>query len=143
MDAEIVQLVEQAGPYLSAAAGAYGAQVFARAEDAAVEAAVDATAGLGRRILRAVWHRQGEQGRDALASAVEDAAQEPDDADAAGALRQHVKRALREDEELRQELAELFAQAQPSSVVALGKRSIASGSNSGVQITGDDAHVKR
>nr|WSX75201.1 hypothetical protein OH826_15650 [Streptomyces sp. NBC_00899] len=143
MSAEIVQLVEQAGPYLSAAVGAYGAQVFARAEDAAVGAATDATAGLGRRILQAVWHRQDEQGRATLASAVEDAAQEPDDADAAGVLRQQIKRALREDEELRHELVELFAQAPQSSVVASGERSIASGSNSGVQITGDDAHVTR
>lgn len=140
---EIVQLVEQAGPYLSAAAGAYGVQVFGRAEDAAVGAAADATANLGRRILQAVWHRQGERGRAALASAVQDVAHEPEDVDAAGALRQQVKRALREDEDLRWELAELFAQASGSSVVASGERSIASGSNSGVQITGDDAHVTR
>lgn len=143
MSAEIVQLMEQAGPYLSAAVGAYGMQVFERAEGAAVDAAADATASVGRRIFQAVWHRQGDQGRAALASAVEDAAQEPDDADAAGALRQQIKRALREDEDLRRELAELFAQAPGSSVVASGERSIASGSNSGVQITGDDAHVTR
>ncbi|MFJ4406786.1 hypothetical protein [Streptomyces sp. NPDC088910] len=141
MSAEIVQLVEQAGPYLSAAAGAYGVQVFGRAEDAAVGAAADATASLGRRILQAVWHRQGEQGRAALASAVEDVVQEPDNVDAAGALRQQIKRALREDEDLQRELAELFAQVSGSSVVASGERSIASDSNSGVQITGDDAHV--
>ncbi|MFK3736047.1 hypothetical protein ACI2LJ_37905, partial [Streptomyces sp. NPDC088090] len=95
----------------------------------------------GRRILQAVWHRQGEQGRAALASAVEDVVQEPDNVDAAGALRQQIKRALREDEDLQRELAELFAQVSGSSVVASGERSIASDSNSGVQITGDDAHV--
>lgn len=56
MDAEIVQL---AGPYLTAAAGAYGAAVLTRVEDVAA----DATVSVGRRILQTVWRRRNEAGR--------------------------------------------------------------------------------
>ncbi|NUS17633.1 MAG: hypothetical protein HOY69_40605 [Streptomyces sp.] len=149
MSAEIAQLVEQAGPYLTAAVGAYGAAVLARAEDAAADVvagavtdAADATAGLGRRLLHAVWRRGDPRGRTALEDAVRDAADEPDDADAAAALRQQLKRALREDAELRAEIAALVgAPAQGSvTVTASGTRAIAA-QNIGVAVTGDHATV--
>src|SRR5882757_1931434 len=101
MGAEIVELVEQAGPYLTTALGAYGAGVLGRAESAAV----DATANVGRRILHAVWRRRNAQGQAELEAAVRDAVEDPDDSDAAAALRQQIKRALRDDEELLRELA--------------------------------------
>ncbi|WP_330308117.1 MULTISPECIES: hypothetical protein [unclassified Streptomyces] len=107
VDAEIVQLLEQAGPYLTAAVGAYGAAVLTRAEDTAAEATVT----LGRRILRAVWSRRDEPGRAALEQAVAEAADEPDDLDAAAMLRRQLKQALREDAELRTELAEMLRTA--------------------------------
>lgn len=140
MNAEIGQLVEQAGPYLTAALGAYGAGVLSRAEDSAVEA----TANLGRRLLHAVWQRRDEQGRAELEAAVQDAAEEPVEADAAAAVRQQIKRAMREDAELRQELAGLLATA-PSGVVtvtASGERAIAA-QTIATAISGDNAQIGR
>ncbi|OKK16602.1 hypothetical protein AMK09_23035 [Streptomyces sp. CB02488] len=139
MSAEIANLVDQAGPYLTAALGAYGVGVLARAEDAAV----DATANVGRRFLDVVWRRRGEQGRAELEAAVRDAAEEPDDADAAAALRQQIKRALREDAELLPELAALLPAGQSGSVsvTASGERSIAA-QHITTAITGDNATLR-
>ncbi|MEU5485687.1 hypothetical protein [Streptomyces mirabilis] len=142
MSAEIVQLVEQAGPYLSAAVGAYGVAVLSRAEGAAVEAATEATAGLGRRILQLVWRRRDEDGQAALEAAVQEAAEEPADEDAAAALRQQIKRALREHAGLVEELARLLpARGETVQVTASGERAIAAKSI-GIAISGDNATVK-
>lgn len=134
MGAEIVQLVEQAGPYLASAVSAYGGAVLARGEDAAVEA----TANLGRRILHTVFRRGGESEQAALEAAVRDAAEDPQDADAAAALRQQIKRALREDPELRKELADLLPApaAGQVTIIASGERAIAAHTIT-TAITGD------
>ncbi|MFF5607668.1 hypothetical protein ACFY65_15035 [Streptomyces cellulosae] len=135
MSAEIVQFAGQMSPYLTAALGAYGAGVLTRAENAAV----DATANAGHRLLQAVWRRRDEQGRADLEAAVQDAADEPEDADAAAALRHQIKRALREDAELLRELTEMLpAACSPGvTVTASGDRSIAAGGNIGFAVTGD------
>lgn len=140
MSTEIVQLVEQAGPYLSAAVGAYGATVLSRAQGAAVGAAADATAGLGQRILQLVWHRRDDQGRDALEAAVREAAEEPDDEDAAGALRQQIKRALREDAELAREIAGLLPAAGGVTVNVSGTRAIGA-QHIGIAASGDNTTI--
>lgn len=72
-------------------------------------------------------------------AAVADAAAEPDDEDASAALRQQMKRALREDEELRCELAALLPRQENRgvTVTASGPRSIAGGGSIRVAITGD------
>ncbi|MBL1068140.1 hypothetical protein [Streptomyces sp. 7-21] len=138
MSGEAVQLVEQAAPYLLSAVSAYGMAVFSRAENAAA----DATANLGRRILRAVWRRRDEQGRQELEAAVRDAAETPEDADAAAAVRQQVKRALREDAELRAELARLLpAAGETVRVTASGERSIAAKTIT-TAITGDHTRIQ-
>jgi acyl-CoA reductase-like NAD-dependent aldehyde dehydrogenase len=137
VSAEIVQLVEQAGPYLTTAVGAYGVAVFARAESAAV----DATAHLGRRILQAVWRRRDEQGRAELEAAVQDAAEAPEDEDAAAAVRQQVKRALREDAELRAELARMLPAPETVTVTASGERSIAAKTIT-TAVTGDHTTIQ-
>ncbi|MFF9600937.1 hypothetical protein ACF1GY_01495 [Streptomyces sp. NPDC014684] len=138
MSTEIVQLVEQAGPYLSTAVGAYGVAVFSRAESAAV----DATANLGRRMLQTVWQRRDAQGRAELEAAVQDAAEAPEDADAATAVRQQVKRALREDAELLAELARMLpAAGQTVTVTASGERSIAA-KTIGTAVTGDHTTIQ-
>ncbi|MET9445673.1 hypothetical protein [Streptomyces cinerochromogenes] len=112
MDAEIVQLAEAAGPFLMTAAGAYGAAVLSRTEDAAA----DATVNVGRRILQAVWRHRDEAGQAALEAAVTDVGNDPEDSDAAAALRQQIKRALRDDAELRAELAALLPATAPGAV---------------------------
>ncbi|MEU6368309.1 hypothetical protein ABZ876_21815 [Streptomyces sp. NPDC046931] len=139
MGAEIVELVEQAGPYLTTALGAYGVGVLGRAESAAV----DATANVGCRILHAVWRRGNAQGQAELESAVRDAVEDPNDADAAAALRQQIKRALRDDQELLQELAGLLPDPRGASVTvtASGERTIAA-QRIGTAITGDNATVR-
>ncbi|WP_405916115.1 hypothetical protein [Streptomyces sp. NBC_00728] len=138
MSAEIVQLMQQAGPHLTAAVSSYGVAVFSRAENAAA----DATASLGRRILQAVWHCRDEQGRADLEAAVQDVADDPDDADAAAAVRQQIKRALRDDAELLAELAQMLpAASETVNVTASGERSIAA-KTIGTAITGDSATVR-
>ncbi|WP_371598562.1 hypothetical protein [Streptomyces sp. NBC_00564] len=138
MSAEIVQLVGQAGPYLTTAVGAYGVAVLTRAEDAAV----DATANLGRRMLQAVWRRRDAQGRAELEAAVQDTAEAPGDEDAEAALRQQVKRALREDAELLAELARMLpAGGETVNVTASGERSIAA-KTIGTAVTGDNATIR-
>ncbi|MER7179792.1 hypothetical protein ABT404_09965 [Streptomyces hyaluromycini] len=140
MSAEIVQLVEQAGPYLTTAVSVFGTAVLTRAEDAAA----DATANLGRRILQAVWHRRGEQGQAELEAAVQDAADDPDDGDAAATLRQQIKRALREDVALREELAGMLASAAGAgsvNVTASGERSIAA-QTIHTAVTGDNVTLR-
>ncbi|WP_327292811.1 hypothetical protein [Streptomyces sp. NBC_01198] len=140
MDTEIVQLVEQAGPYLTAAVGAYGAAVLGRAEDAATSAAADATANVGRRLLRAVWHRGDAAEQAALATAVQEVAEESGDEDAAAALRQQVKRALRDDAALRAEVAALLGTAGGVTVNVSGARAIGA-QHIGIAVSGDNATV--
>jgi hypothetical protein len=138
VSAEITQLVGQAGPYLATAVSAYGVAVFSRAESAAV----DATANLGRRILQAVWRRRDEQGQAELEAAVRDTVEAPGDEDAAAALRQQIKCALRDNAELLTELARLLpAAGETVNVTASGERSIAAKTIS-VAVTGDDATVR-
>ncbi|MEU5666770.1 hypothetical protein [Streptomyces longwoodensis] len=138
MSAEIVQLVEQAGPYLTTALSAYGVAVFTRAETAAA----DATANLGRCVLQAVWRRRDERGRAELEAAVHDAVESPEDEDAAAALRQQIKRVLREDAELRAELARLLpASGETVHVTASGERSIAA-KTIGTAVTGDHTTIQ-
>jgi hypothetical protein len=105
-----------------------------------VDAAADATASLGRRILRAVWHRRDGQGRAALETAVREAAEEPDEADAAGALRQQIKRALREDAELAREVAGLLSAAGGVTVNVSGTRAIGA-QHIGTAVSGDHATI--
>ncbi|MFB7999015.1 hypothetical protein ACFC4G_40130 [Streptomyces sp. NPDC056002] len=138
MSSEIVQLVEQAGPYLMTAVSSYGAAVLTRAENAAAEG----TAQLGRRILQMAWRRRDQQGRAELEAAVQDAADAPNDEDAAAALRQQIKRALRDDAELLAELTRLLpAGGETVNVTASGPRSIAA-KNIGTAVTGDNTTIK-
>jgi hypothetical protein len=136
---EIVQLVEHMGPYLSTAMGVYGAGVLTRAENAAA----DATANLGRRILQAVWQRRAEPGRMELLAAVQDAADDSGDPDAAAALRQQIKRALREDTTLRDELAHILSTSRSVSVnvTASGERAVAA-QTIGTAVTGNNVTLR-
>jgi hypothetical protein len=137
---EIVELVEQATPYVSAALTAYGAAALTRAEDEAVGAAVEGTAGVGRRILQLVWRRRDEEGRSTLEGAVRMAAEEPDDTDATGALRHQLKRALREDAELVRELAALLPGQGAVTVNVSGTRAIGA-QHIGIAASGDNVTI--
>ncbi|MFF1902925.1 hypothetical protein [Kitasatospora sp. NPDC058218] len=132
MSTEIAELLTQAGPFLTGALGAYGTAVLTRAEDAAA----DATANTGRRLLQRVWRRGDAAERAELEEAVADA--ETDLASATAALRLHLRAALREDAELRHEITDLIAGqvASAITITAVGERSIAA-HTIGTAITGD------
>ncbi|MFF4525376.1 hypothetical protein [Streptomyces bluensis] len=134
VSAEIVQWVQQAGPAVTAAVGAYGAAVLTRAQDAAA----DATVGLGQRILQAVWRRGDEECRAELERVVDEAVDEQDDAYTTAVLSRLLKRALQDDRELREELTALLPapSAGTVTVTASGERSIAA-QHIGTAITGD------
>lgn len=129
-----MQWVQQAGPAVTAAVGSYGAAVLTRAE----EGAVDATAGLGQRILQAVWRRGGDSGRAELERVVDEAADEGDDAYTAAVLGRLLRRTLQDDPALREELFALLpaGAAGAVTITASGERSIAA-QHIGTAITGD------
>ncbi|WP_306321602.1 MULTISPECIES: hypothetical protein [unclassified Streptomyces] len=140
MGVEIGELVQQAGPYVATAATAYGTAFLTRVEGIAVDATANATAGLGRRVLQRIWHRRDAEGRAALEAAVRDVAEGDGDEDALAALRQQLKRALREDADLAREVAAMLS-AAPVAVTASGPRSIAAQSI-GTAVTGDGNTVE-
>lgn len=124
--------MEQAGPYLTAAVGAYGAVVLTRAQDAAA----DATVGLGQRILQSLWRRGDEAGRAELERVVDEAADEQDDVYSAAVLSRLLRRALRDDPGLQEELSALLPAAGTVTITASGERSIAA-QHIRTAITGD------
>jgi hypothetical protein len=137
MSAQIVQLIEQSKPYLSVVVGAYGAAVFSRAENVAV----DARASLGCRNMWVVWHRRDERGRAALEMAVQDAAEDPADEDAAGVLRQQNKQALRADADLPRPVVGLLPAADGGTLSAMGTRAIGA-RRRGVAVSGDGSIIE-
>ncbi|MEV8586526.1 hypothetical protein AB0424_06220 [Streptomyces sp. NPDC051180] len=140
MSAEIVQLMEQAGPFLSAAVAAYGAGILSRAGEATLDAAVEDTAGLGRRIVRLVWRRRDGDGRAALARAASEAADESGGGDAADGLRREIERALREDPLLAREVAALLPTQRGATVSISGARPIGA-QHIGIALSGDNATI--
>ncbi|MGW0282007.1 hypothetical protein ACWDXT_02680 [Streptomyces sp. NPDC003236] len=134
MDAEVVQLVEQAGPFMTAAVGAYGAAVLTRAQDAAA----DATVGLGQRILQLLWRRGDEAARTELERVVDEAVDEQDDTYSAAVLSRILRRTLRDDPRLQEELSGLLPApaAGTVTITASGERAIAA-QHIGTAITGD------
>ncbi|MFE4399274.1 MULTISPECIES: hypothetical protein [Streptomycetaceae] len=136
---ELDAFMELAGPPIGAALAAYGDSVLTRAEDAAASA----TVGLGTRILQRVWRRRDERQREALESDVADAVQDCANPDAQAALRQAVRRTLRQDPELLAELAAALPRPEPSSVtvVVSGQGSIVNtGTNEGTMSTRTVVH---
>ncbi|TVZ85461.1 hypothetical protein [Streptomyces sp. BK340] len=129
-----MQLVEQAGPAVTAAVGAYGAAVLTRAQDAAAEA----TVGLGQRILQLVWRRRDKAGRTEMERIVAEAANEQDDTYSTAVLGRLLRRALQDDPGLREELSAMLPTpaAGTVTITAAGERSIAA-QHIGNAITGD------
>ncbi|MFC7730661.1 hypothetical protein [Actinomadura keratinilytica] len=148
---DVVRLAAEVTPYVTAAAGAYGAGVLTRVGDRASEATADAAVGWGRRLAQRIFGVRaredeaaggeddevvdGEVVPEALADVIDD----PDDADNQAALRKAIRKALAADAQLAGEVAELLAQAQRSGaqVTSYGDRSPATGANYGIIATGD------
>jgi hypothetical protein len=130
------EFVQEAGGFLTAALTSYGDQVLHQEEIASKGAA----ANIGLRLLQTTARHADEQGRASLQELVEDAAGEPDDKDAAAALRHRISRAVRKDPELGRELAALLpadGRGAGVTVIAKGERSVAAGGDIGFVITGD------
>ncbi|WP_435131690.1 hypothetical protein [Actinacidiphila sp. bgisy144] len=138
---EITEFTDQVGPAIDAALAAYGTAVLTRAE----EAAVGATANLGRRVLARIWRRGAPRAQVVLEDAVQNAAEHPSDDDAAQVLRAQIRRALAGDAELLEELAALLpaTPAGPNRVDASGARAVAAGGDIGTAVTGDNNTVGR
>lgn len=102
---EVATLVSDATPYMTAAVGAYGGAVLAKARDQAA----DATVGTGLRLLQRVFgrRRENEPVPDALAALAGDLA----DPDALGAVRLAVRAALTADPAMLSEFRSILAEA--------------------------------
>jgi hypothetical protein len=105
---EVMEIVNDAWPYVSAAVTGYGAAVLKVSEDAAA----DATLSLGRRILQRVFGRG--QPPDALAHLAAD----PQDADLQAAVRVALRKLLAEDSQLTAQIREMLAEAVATQVIA-------------------------
>jgi hypothetical protein len=105
---EVVAIVNDAWPHISAAVAGYGGAVLKVSEDAAA----DATVSLGRRILQRVF------GRGQPPDALTDLAADPQDADLQAALRVALRKLLAEDSELAAEVRDMLAQAGAAQVNA-------------------------
>jgi hypothetical protein len=136
VDGELAVLIGEVSPYVTAAVGAYGGAVLAKANDQAA----DATVGLGRRILQRIF---GTRAAGEVPQPVADLAADPDDPDLQAALRVAIRKMLAEDAELAADLRGLLAGAPAVTVTASGERSIAAQSITGVASTGDDATITR
>jgi hypothetical protein len=107
---EIAELVTTATPYVTAAAGAYGAAVLAKVRDDAA----DATAGVGRRFLQRVFGRKRDG--EPLPVPLALLAADPADSDALGAVRLAIRQALAADAAMLDEVRQILASAPRSSV---------------------------
>jgi hypothetical protein len=105
MGGDVASLAAEMTPYVSAAVGAYGGAVLARARDEAA----DATVGLGRRLLQRIFGTRGEG--VPLPGALEDLAADPEDGDALAAVRLLVRKVLGADPVLAAEVRSMLASA--------------------------------
>jgi hypothetical protein len=134
MDADAAAMAAQVVPYATAALSAYGGAVLARVQDDAA----DATVGLGRRLLHKIFGTHSAE--EPLPEPLADLAADPGDSDAVAALRLYLRKLLTADTSLRADLGDLLAGAGVT-VTAVGERSIAAHTISGIASTGDNATI--
>lgn len=129
-------LATEISPYVTAAVGAYGGAVLAKAKDQAA----DATVGFGRRLLQRIFGTRDHA--DPLPQAVADLAVDPGDPDLQAALRVAIRGKIAADPVLADDILKMIAD-RPSNVTASGERSIAASTISGIAATGDNITIKR
>jgi hypothetical protein len=140
MVVEAAVLAGTAVKFVIAVARQYGAAVLDHVEDDATDAAADATVTVGRRLLRRLLGRP--ESRDAIGSAVTDAAEHPDEEDYTAVLRVQIRKALEADPQLASDVAGMLANAGVS-IVASGDRAVAAQDISGIVLTGDHSTIQR
>jgi hypothetical protein len=106
MAGEVATLVADASPYVTAAVGAYGGAVLAKVRDDAV----DATVGVGRRLLQRVFGRQKED--EPLPVPLAALAANPNNVDALGMVRWALRQALEADTAMLEEVKSMLASVQ-------------------------------
>jgi len=126
---------------LVALAGRYGRAVIDRVSDEGADAAAEATVGLGRRLLRRLLAKDVPN-REGIEASVVDLGEHPDDEDFQAAVRAQVKKALAADAGLLSELAGMVKDAG-GAAIALGERSVAAQTLSGIVVTGDNTTIQR
>jgi hypothetical protein len=110
MAGEVVALVADATPYVTAAVGAYGGAVLAKVRDDAA----DATVGVGRWLLQRVFgHRSADEPVPVPIAAL---ALDVGDADALGMVRWAMRQALEADAAMLEEVKSILASAQSTVV---------------------------
>ncbi|MBO4140151.1 MULTISPECIES: hypothetical protein [Micromonospora] len=109
-------------PYLSAAAGAYGAAVVQRVSDGAADATANRTLGVGRRLARRLF---GSSRGDQVRTALVELAERPLDEDLVDVLREQVQAALAVDRALLADVMQLLGTSA---------RSVTVTSSQGVQV---------
>ncbi|MEU7673520.1 hypothetical protein AB0C42_01730 [Micromonospora taraxaci] len=92
-------------PYLSAAAGAYGAAVVQRVNDGAADATANATLDLGRRLARRLF---GSSRGDQVRAALVELAERPHDDGSVDLVREQVQAALAVDAALLTDVVQLL-----------------------------------
>ncbi|KRV50893.1 hypothetical protein AQ490_13145 [Wenjunlia vitaminophila] len=129
---DTVALSEEITREVTAVVTAHGTAVLIQAEDAPA----GATVSLGQRLLHRIIGRPGSQ--PGVEGAVAELAEEPDDADAQGALRRQIKKVLLGDEELAADLAHMVG-GYPggATITASGHRAVAAQTIHGAVSTGD------
>jgi hypothetical protein len=130
MDAATIGQVASA---IMAAIRAYGSKVL----DDAEQTAADGTVGLGTRLLRRWLVRSNDKPQ--VEQAVADFAGDPQDDDEAANIRRLLKRAIKNDPGLADELLTLWQSGGSPGIqaAASGRGSTAIGNNSGINSTGD------
>ncbi|HEX6468945.1 MAG TPA: hypothetical protein VF069_07585 [Streptosporangiaceae bacterium] len=134
----VVELANEATPYVTAAIGAYGTAVLTKAKDEAADASVT----LGRRILRRLLRDRKPAAAAPLESAVAELADDTDNADVREILTIRIKQLLAADDALAADVREMLAEAG-GIVTASGDRSIAAQDISGIAQTGDHARAEQ
>lgn len=129
---ELELLLAQTVPAITAAS-LYGADVLRRAEDAAASGTVH----LGQRLLARLTGSRPRD-TDGVVRALTDLAESRGGEDEQAALRVALRKLLRDDEDLRRELALLLP--QNAAISASGDRAAAVQHNEGIISTGDGAH---
>ncbi|MEV7007205.1 hypothetical protein [Streptosporangium sp. NPDC051022] len=143
MSGDLVSLAHEVSPYVTAAVGAYGGAVLARAN----EEAADATVGWGRRLLQRIFGvtAEGEQVPEAVAELAADS----DNEDLQAVLRVQIGKLLMADPELAAQVRVLLEQANAATghtitttVTASGKGAVAAGRDiTGPVTTGDHSPI--
>lgn len=121
MSGDILQVVNDATPFIASAAASYGSAVLAQAQDEAANATIRA----GRRILLRVFgHREAD---DPIAGLLDEVAADPSDPDTVGALRRELRNALTEDSQLVADLRAMLGGAAPAVTVGTNEGIISTG----------------